>query len=124
MNNYIDAFAFPIPKQHLQEYKSVAQAVAKIWKEHGALAYLEYVGDDLKLEGTRSFPELLEAHEDETIIFGWVLFNSKEERDLANKRIAADPRIADLVAPLMDPSRIIFSANRMAFGGFQSFIET
>ena len=122
MANYIDGFALPIPKVHLNEYRQVAETVAEIWKEHGALAYFEYVGEDLKLEGTRSFPEALGAKEEEVIIFGWVIFDSKETRDLVNKRVAADPRMIDLIAPLTDPSKIIFDAKRMVYGGFESLV--
>lgn len=122
MTNYIDGFVLPIPKIHLEDYKAVAAKVASIWKEHGALSYSEYVGDDLKLEGTISFPEILGTKDDEAIIFGWVLFDSKAARDLANKRVAADPRMTDLIAPLTDPSRIIFNAERMAFGGFEKLV--
>jgi len=124
MANYIDGFVLPIPRNHLNEYKDVAETVAEIWKEHGVLAYFEYVGEDLKLEGTRSFPEFLGAKEEEAIIFGWVVFDSRETRDLANERVAADPRMTDLIAPLTDPSRIIFDAKRMVYGGFQSFINS
>jgi len=77
---------------------------------------------DLKLEGTRSFPEALEAKEAEVIIFGWVVFDSKATRDLANQRVAADPRMIDLIEPLTDPSSIIFDASRMVYGGFESLI--
>jgi len=122
MANYIDAFTFPLPKKYLNEYKRIAETVAEIWKEHGALAYFEYVGEDLKLEGTRSFPEILEAKEEEAVIFGWVVFDSKTTRNLANQRVAADPRMIDIIAPLTDPSRIIFDAKRMVFGGFESIV--
>ena len=122
MSNYIDGFVLPIPRNHLDEYKRVADTVAMIWKEHGALAYFEYVGDDLKLEGTRSFVELVDSKEDEAIVFGWVVFDSRETRDLVNERVATDPRMTDLIAPLTDPSRIIFDAQRMAYGGFQSLV--
>ncbi|WP_420319854.1 DUF1428 domain-containing protein [Flagellimonas sp.] len=122
-SNYIDGFVLPIPQSHLNQYKNVAEKVAKIWKEHGAIAYFEYVGEDLKLEGTRSFPELLDAKEDEAIIFGWVVFNSREARDLANKKVATDPRMVDLIAPLTNTSKIIFDAQRMAYGGFQSLVQ-
>jgi uncharacterized protein YbaA (DUF1428 family) len=118
MANYIDGFVLPVPRDRLDEYKSVAQAVAEIWKEHGALDYREYVGDDLKLEGTRSFTDIVAAAEDEAIVFGWVTFDSRESRDLANKKVAADPRMAELVEPLIDPSNPVFAAERMAFGGF------
>lgn len=122
MTNYIDGFVLPVPQDHLDEYRSVAEKVAMIWKEHGALAYFEYVGEDLRLEGTRSFPELVDAKADEAIVFGWVVFNSREARDLANERVATDPGMVELVAPLTDPSRMIFDAQRMVYGGFQSLI--
>ena len=123
MTNYIDGFVLPIPQNHLDEYKRVAEKVAEIWKEHGALAYYEYVGDDLELEGTRSFTEVLDAKEGESVVFGWVVFPSREVRDLANAQVPADPRMTDLIAPLTDPSRIIFDAKRMVYGGFRPLVQ-
>jgi uncharacterized protein YbaA (DUF1428 family) len=98
MSHYIDGFAFPIARNRIGEYKPLAEAVAEIWKEHGALAYYEYSGDDMTLEGTRSFPDLLSASEDETIVFGWVAFESREARDAANAKVAVDPRMEELFA--------------------------
>ena len=124
MAPYIDGFLLPVPQIHLNEYKSVAEEVAKIWKEYGALAYFEYVGEDLELEGTRSFIEAVDVKEDEVIVFGWVLFPSKETRDSANKQVPKDPRMAELVAPLTNPKRLIFDAERMVYGGFESFLQS
>ncbi len=123
MKNYIDGFVLPVPRNHLDDYKRVAEKVAEIWKEYGALAYFEYVGEDLNLEGTRSFPELVDSKEDEAIVFGWVVFESREARDLANERVPADPRVTELVALLTDPSRLIFDASRMVYGGFQPLVQ-
>ena len=74
MTNYIDGFVFPIPRIYINEYKKAAEKIAEIWKEYGAIAYFEFIGDDLFLEGTKSFIEALEAKEDEEIVFGWVVF--------------------------------------------------
>ena len=123
MAHYIDGFVFPISRNRLNEYKRVAEAVAEIWKEHGALDYLEYVGDDMYRQGTRPFTDLMAATEDETVVFGWVAFDSREARDLANDRVAADPRMVDLIAPLIDPSAPVFDAERMAYGGFQPLVR-
>ena len=120
MANYIDGFVLPVPRDRLNEYKRVVEAVAEIWKEHGALDYREYVGDDMNQEGTRSFTDLLAATEDETIVFGWVVFDSREARDLANDKVAADPRMADLIKS----SNSGFDAERMAYGGFRSFVQS
>lgn len=119
MAHYIDGFVFPIPRDRLANYKRLGEAVAEIWKEHGALDYLEYIGDEMTLEGTRSFTDLVAATEDETIVFGWVVFDSREARDLANAKVAADPRMA-----LMDFSNSGFDAKRMAYGGFRSFVRS
>ena len=120
MAHYIDGFVLPVPRDRLNEYKRLVEAVAEIWKEHGALDYWENVGDDLKLAGTRSFTDLVAATEDETIVFGLVVFDSREARDLANEKVAADPRMADLI----DSSNAGFDAKRMAYGGFQSFVRS
>lgn len=123
MENYIDGFVLPIPRNHLDAYKKAAEKVAEIWKEHGALDYKEFVGEDLSLAGTRAFPELVGAKENEAIIFGWVVFESRQRRDLANKLVATDPRMTDLIEPLTDPSRLVFDAERMVYGGFQSLVR-
>jgi uncharacterized protein YbaA (DUF1428 family) len=114
MPRYIDGFAHPIPLNKLDQYQHLAAAVAQIWKEHGALDYQEWVGDDMHLEGTRSFSEALSANSDEAILFGWLVFESREARDLANARVAADPRIAELMAD----ADVGFDPQRMAYGGF------
>ncbi len=124
MTHYIDGFVLPVPRDHLKTYREVVEKVAEIWKEHGALDYSEYVGDDFSLEGTRSFADVANAKKDETIIFGWIIFESREARDLANERVAADPRMVDLISPLTHTSRPIFDAKRMMYGGFRSLVQS
>lgn len=124
MKNYIDGFVFPVPKIYLDEYKKVAEQVAEIWKEYGAIAYFEFIGDDLSLEGTKSFIETVNVKDDEEIIFGWVVFPSKEIRDIANKKVPTDPRMETLVAPLVNPNRLIFDPSRMVYGGFRLLVHS
>ena len=119
MADYIDGFAFPVSRDRLDHYKQLAEAVAEIWKEHGALDYREFLGDDLALEGTRSFTDALAATDADAIVFGWVVFESREARDAANAKVAADPRVAEL----MTDSNSGFDAERMAYGGFRAFIQ-
>lgn len=123
MAPYIDGFIVPIPRAQLETYKASAEQIAAIWKEHGALEYCECVGDDLEIEGTRSFNKIAGAGEDEVVIFGYTVFPSREARDQACAQVPADPRIPDLVAPLIDPSRFIFDASRMVYGGFQTLVK-
>ena len=123
MANYVDGFVLPIPKEHLDEYREAAELIAAIWKEYGALAYCECVGDDLHTEGLRSFVESAGAKEDEVVIFGWTVFATREARDYACEKVPADPRMAQLVTPLIDPTKLIFDASRMVYGGFQALVE-
>lgn len=120
MANYIDGFVLPIPRDRLPEYQRIVEAVAEIWKEHGALDYREFVGDDMHLAGTRSFTDLVPSTVDEATIFGWVVFDSREARDVANAKVAADPRMADLMAS----SNTGFDALRMAYGGFRALVPS
>lgn len=122
MKNYIDGFVFPLPKRHLDSYKKIAEQVAEIWLEHGALSYQEFVGDDMQLEGVNSFINTLNCSPDEIPVFGWVVFPSKEIRDKANAAVPLDTRMTELVAPLMDASDPIFDARRMIYGGFKAFV--
>ncbi|MEM1176238.1 MAG: DUF1428 domain-containing protein [Pseudomonadota bacterium] len=118
MTDYIDGFVLPIPGDRLDDYQRVVAAVAEIWKEHGALDYREFVGDDLVLDGTRSFIDLAGVSDDEIVVFGWVSFESREARDRANEKVAADPRMIELV----DDSDTGFDALRMAWGGFRPLV--
>lgn len=115
---YIDGFAFPIATDRLTSYKQLAEAVANIWKEHGALDYYEYSGDDMRLEGTCSFLDLLAAGDNETVVFGWVVFESREARDKANEKVSVDPRIEKLITSVDSG----FDPERMAYGGFKRLI--
>ena len=119
MANYIDGFVFPISTKHLGDYKRLAEKVAEIWQEHGALDYREYVGDDMNLLGTRSFTEVVAANQTDVIIFGWVTFASRAARDLANSKVAVDPRMADFVELYGSG----FDATKMAYGGFKPLIQ-
>ena len=117
MSHYIDGFAYPIHRDRLNEYKNLVEAAAVIWKEHGALEYREFIGDDLNFEGTRSFADRVEATEDEAVLFGWITFESREARDQVNNKVAADPRMTKLMAA-PDTG---FDPQRMLYGGFQPF---
>ena len=122
LNNYLDGFIFPLPKKNLDQYQAVAEQVADIWKEYGAISYSEFIGDELFLEGTRSFTDALDLDDSEVVIFGYVLFPDKRTRDEANEKVPQDPRMSKIVAPLMNPDHPIFDARRMVYGGFKSFV--
>lgn len=118
MTQYIDGFVLPIAKSRLKKYQQVASEVAQIWKEHGAMEYLEFVGDDMNLQGTRSFSDLVAAQKNEVIIFGWVVFPSREVRDVVCDKVANDSRMSAII----NEEEIGFDAKRMAYGGFMPLV--
>lgn len=122
MKNYLDGFVFPLRIEHLEEYRAVAQKVAEIWKEYGALTYQEWIADDQSLQGVISFTKALNLSEEEVAVFGWVEFPSEEVRRNANESVPRDPRIQELVTRLIQPERMIFDASRMVYGGFKPLV--
>ena len=114
MTQYVDGFVLPIQKDQLAEYQKLAKGSAEIWKGHGALEYRENVLDLAELPGTRSFNDL-DVTDDEVVIFGWVVFESRESRDRVHEQVATDPAMAELMSTIQSG----FDAERMLFGGFQ-----
>lgn len=119
MGRYIDGFVIPVPKDRIEDYRRVAEQASKVWKEHGALDYWECVGDDLAVKDMVSFPQLAQAGPDETVVFAWVVFESREHRDRANERIMADPRLKEMMAA----DKPTFDYKRMAYGGFRELVH-
>ena len=119
MPEYVDGFLIPVKKSRLAEYRRVARKAGKIWKEYGALEYFECLGDDLEIENMVSFRKTAGASDDETVIFAWIVFESREERDRINAAVMEDPRIKEAIAPC-DKT---FDYKRMAYGGFKTLVE-
>ncbi|MDQ3623365.1 MAG: DUF1428 domain-containing protein [Verrucomicrobiota bacterium] len=119
MSQYVDGFVIPLPKNKIEEYRRLAEKAAQIWKEHGALDYWECIGDDLDAKDFVPFPELARTSPDETVVFSWVVFESREHRDQVNARIMADPRLKEMG----DPNNQPFDCKRMAYGGFKTLVH-
>lgn len=119
MGRYIDGFVIPVPKDRIEDYRRMAEKAALVWKEYGALDYWECVGDDLGVKDMVSFSHLAQAGPDETVVFAWVVFESREHRDQANEKIMADPRLKEM----MEADKPIFDYKRMAYGGFRELVH-
>lgn len=115
--SYVDGFVAAVPKQNLEAYKAMARKAGEVWKEHGALAFVECVADDVPYGELTSFPRAVHAKEDETVIFSWIVYASREQRDAINAKVMADPRLQG------DMSEMPFDGKRMIFGGFAPFLE-
>jgi uncharacterized protein YbaA (DUF1428 family) len=119
MSKYVDGFVLPLPKDKVEEYRAVADTASRIFKEHGALEYVECVLDDADAQDMTPFPQMANCGPDETVVFAWVIYASKEARDAANQKIMADPRMQDMMGD-SDPSP--FDYTRMAYGGFRTLV--
>ena len=117
--SYVDGFVVPVPTKNLAAYKKMARKAGKLWREHGALAYLEYAGDDVKPGKHTSFPQSVKLQPDEIVVFSYIVYKSKRDRDRINKAVMADPRLKTM----MDPKAMPFDGKRMIYGGFKSIVE-
>ena len=115
MSSYVDGFIVPVPKKNLAAYRRQGRKAGKVWREHGALDYREYVADDVKVGKWTSFPRSVKLKRDETVVFAWVSFKSRAHRDKVNAKVMKDPRLADM----MDPKTLPFDGKRMIYGGFR-----
>ncbi len=119
MPRYADGFLLVVPKRKLKEYRRVSQKAGKVWKAHGALEYVETVGDDLKVKMGRSFPKVAKPRAGETVVFSWIVYKSRRHRDQVNAKVMKDPRLAKE----MDPKTMPFDLKRMAYGGFKVLVD-
>ena len=115
---YVDGFVVPVPRCNLTAYRKLARLAGKVWKEHGALSYVEAAADDVEVGKTTSFPRSVKLKEDETVVFSWITYKDRRSRDAVVKKVMADPRLKD-----MDMKNAPFDAKRMIYGGFKPFLE-
>lgn len=117
--SYVDGFVVPVPQKNLAAYRRMARKAGKIWREHGALEYIECVADDVKPGKLTSFPQAVKLKADEVVVFSWIVYTSRKERDRINKKVMSDPRLAEM----MNPKALPFDGKRMFMGGFKPIIE-
>jgi uncharacterized protein YbaA (DUF1428 family) len=115
--SYVDGFVVAVPKANLDKYRELASLAGKVWKEHGALAYVECIGDDVPYGELTSFPRAVQATDEETVVFSWIVYSSREERDAINAKVMADPRLSGSM------SEAPFDGKRLIYGGFQVMLE-
>lgn len=117
--SYVDGFVLPVPKKNVDAYRKLARRAGKIWKEYGAIEYVECVADDVQPGKKTSFPQAVKLKPDEVVVFAWIVYKSRAHRDKVNKLVMADPR---LLAG-MDPKAMPFDGERMFWGGFKPIVS-
>jgi len=116
--HYVDGMVTPVPKAKLADYRKMSRLCGKVWMEHGALQYVECVADDVKPGKTTSFPQAVKLKAGEVVMFSWIVYRNRRDRDRINKLVMADPRLA----AMMDPKNMPFDGKRMFWGGFKQIV--
>ena len=111
---YGDGFVIPVPKDKIDAYKAQARRAGDIWKEHGALDFVECIGDDVPYGEVTSFPRAVLAKDDEVVVFSWIVYRNRAERDAVNTKVMADPRLE---------REMPFDGKRLIFGGFEMWLK-
>jgi uncharacterized protein YbaA (DUF1428 family) len=117
--HYVDGFVVPVPRRKLAAYRAMARKAGKVWMEHGALEYVECVADDVKPGKHTSFPQSVKLKKGEVVIFSYVVYKSRKQRDTIMGKVMKDKRLADM----MDPNNLPFDGKRMFWGGFKTIVE-
>ncbi len=119
MRGYVDGFVLAVPKKKIRAYKRLAEKAARIWRKHGALDYVEAVGNDLtsKWAGIK-FPRTVKAKPSETVVFSYIVFKDRKHRDMVNAKVMKDPFMKDA-----QPEQMPFDMKRMVYGGFRVLVE-
>jgi uncharacterized protein YbaA (DUF1428 family) len=116
---YVDGFIIPVPKKKLKAYRSMARRAGRIWRELGAIEFRETVADDVKVGKWTSFPRSVKLKRDETVVFSWIVYKSRAERDRVLAKVMKDKRFDKM----MKSEAMPFDAKRMIYGGFKTIVE-
>jgi uncharacterized protein YbaA (DUF1428 family) len=109
----------PVPKKKIAAYRGMAKKASKVWREHGALAFRENVADDVKVGKWTSFPRSVKLKRDETVVFSYIVYKSRKDRDRVLAKVMKDKRLAKM----MNPKAMPFDARRMIYGGFKTIVD-
>jgi uncharacterized protein YbaA (DUF1428 family) len=116
---YVDGFVVPLPKKNLKAYRAMAKKAGKVWREHGALEFKECIADDVKMGKWTSFPRSVKMKPSETVVFSYIVYKSRADRDRCIAKVMKDKRLA----AMMNPKAMPFDAKRMIYGGFKVMVE-
>ena len=118
MAHYVDGYVVPVPKSKVAAYRALARKAGKVWMEYGAISYTECVADDVKRGKVTSFPQAVKLKPSEVVVFSFIVYKTRKQRDSVNAKVMKDPRIL-----AMDPKTMPFDGKRMFWGGFKTLVE-
>lgn len=114
---YVDGFVAAVPTANREKYRKHAEDAATVFRENGALSVVECWGDDVPDGKVTSMSKAVKRRDDETVVFSWVIWPSRELRDTGMKQVMADPRLQPDVNPMP------FDGQRLIYGGFETIVE-
>ena len=115
---YVDAFAAAVPNDNKEKYIQHAKDAAVVFKEYGALQLVECWGDDVPNGELTSFPMAVQCKDDETVVFSWIIWPSKEIRNQGMEKVMSDSRMTEDMNPMP------FDGKRLIYGGFQMLLKS
>ena len=121
--SYVDGYVLPVPRGQLAAYRRMAKAAGKVWRRHGALQYVEAASDDVKPGKWTSFPQSVKLKKGEIVIFAFVVYRSRGQRDRVNKNVMKEFTSDPKWKKYMDPKKLPFDGKRMFWGGFRAIVE-
>jgi len=114
---YVDGFVTAVPTANKAAYKKHAEDAAVVFLEHGALKLVECWGDDVPDGERTSFPLAVQCKADETVVFSWIIWPSRDVRNQGMEKVMADPRVGAEQNPMP------FDGQRMIYGGFEMLVD-
>jgi uncharacterized protein YbaA (DUF1428 family) len=114
---YVEGFVTAVPNASKEAYLAHAAKAAPLLKEHGVHRMVETWGDDVPDGKVTDFKRAVLAKPDETVVFSWFEYPSRQARDAANEQISNDPRMSGMVESMP------FDGQRMIFSGFESLLD-
>jgi len=112
---YVDGFVTPVPAANKDAYRELAARHAQLLQEFGATRVVDAWGDDVPAGKTTDYKGAVKANDDETVVFSWVEWPSKEAQVQGWQKAMSDPRMRDEQMP--------FDGRRVIYGGFASIVD-
>lgn len=115
--SYVDGFVAAVPTANKESFRRHAADAAVVFKEYGALTVMECWGDDVPQGTVTSFPMAVKSRDNETVVFSWIVWPSREIRNQAMDKVMTDPRMQ------ADTNPMPFDGMRLIYGGFEPIVE-
>jgi len=112
---YVDGSLVAVPTARKEEYRAWAEKAAAALRAEGALRVVEAWGDDVPDGKVTDFKRAVQARPDETVVYCWIEWPSKDIRDVAWQKLQSSGRFKAEDTP--------FESARRVYGGFMPIVD-